>query len=222
MTLVALWWSLRHNCSVTSDWLTRALEESRARGYLGPKALEPHFEHSKGFALCWDQRSPTPPQSFLDLGSGGGLPGLYLLERWSCEGVFTDSMVKRAKFLEEVLEWDGAPGGGTVITGRVEEIAHREELIESFDLVTARSFGPPSVTAECGAQFLALGGIMVISEPPDDDVTDRWDRTGLRKLGLRSEGRERHGAAYQVLTKVARTSLEYPRSVGTPRKRPLF
>jgi 16S rRNA (guanine527-N7)-methyltransferase len=207
---------------VNNDWLPRALEESRARGFLGPKAIEPHFTHSLGFALCWDARSTTPPQSFLDLGSGGGLPGLFLLERWRCRSVFTDSMVKRAKFLEEVLEWDGAPKGGTVIEGRVEEIARYQELVESFDLVTARSFGPPSVTAECGAQFLAIGGVMIVSEPPDDDVTNRWDSKGLATLGLHSEGRERHGAAYQVLTKFASTPLEYPRAIGTPRKRPLF
>jgi len=52
-------------------------------------------------------------------------------------------MVKRAKFLEEVLNWAGAPDNGTVITGRVEETARMPELVESFDLVTARSFGPP-------------------------------------------------------------------------------
>lgn len=205
-----------------NDWLSRALEESRARGFLGPKAIEPHFKHSLGFALSWDERSTTPPASFLDLGSGGGLPGLFLLERWGCRAVFTDSMVKRAKFLEEVLAWDGAPVGGSVIEGRVEDIARDQSLVESFDLVTARSFGPPSVTAECGAQFLVIGGVMIVSEPPNDDVTDRWDEKGLALLGLRSEGRERHGAAYQVLTKVSPTPREYPRSVGTPRKRPLF
>jgi 16S rRNA (guanine527-N7)-methyltransferase len=207
---------------VNNDWLPRALEESRARGFLGPKAIEPHFTHSLGFALAWDTRSAAPPQSFLDLGSGGGLPGLFLLERWQCRGVLTDSMVKRAKFLEEVLAWDGAPKSGTVIEGRVEEIARYEELVESFDLVTARSFGPPSVTAECGAQFLKVGGVMIVSEPPDDEVTDRWNSKVLAMLGLHSEGRERHGAAYQILTKVGPTPLEYPRSIGTPRKRPLF
>ena len=207
---------------MNNDWLPRALEESRARGFLGPKAIEPHFTHSLGFALCWEDRTDTPPGSFLDLGSGGGLPGLFLLERWGCRAVFTDSMVKRAKFLEEVLAWDGAPDGGSVITGRVEEIAKVEELVEAFDLVTARSFGPPAVTAECGAQFLKIGGVMIVSEPPDDNVSDRWDDKGLAALGLISEGRERHEAAYQVLKKVEGTPLEYPRSVGTPRKRPLF
>lgn len=205
-----------------NDWLPRVLEESRTRGFLGPNAIEPHFAHSLGFALCWEELRPTPPEEFVDLGSGGGLPGLYLLDRWQCRAVFTDSMIKRATFLDEVLEWEGAPPNGEVITGRVEEIARTEALIESFDLVTARSFGPPAVTAECGAQFLKVGGVFIISEPPDDTVEDRWSAKGLAELGLRAEGRRRHGAAYQVLTKIRSTPPEFPRGIGTPRKRPLF
>lgn len=207
---------------VMNDWLPRVLEESRTRGFLGPNAIEPHFTHSLGFALCWEERAPTPPKSFIDLGSGGGLPGLFLLDRWRCSAIFTDSMVKRANFLEEVLQWDGAPENGTVITGRVEETARMAELVESFDLVTARSFGPPAVTAECGAQFMKVGGVMIVSEPPEVTDKNRWNPEKLADLGLVAEGRVRHGAAYQVLKKTHRTPNEYPRSVGTPRKRPLF
>ncbi len=207
---------------MNNDWLPRVLEESRARGFLGPNAIEPHFTHSLGFALCWEERSPTPPESFLDLGSGGGLPGLFLLDRWRCPAVFTDSMVKRANFLKEVLEWEGAPANGTVIEGRVEETARIPEFIESFDLVTARSFGPPAVTAECGAQFMRIGGVMIVSEPPQDTEIERWNPAKLAELGLVAEGRVRHGAAYQVLRKTHSTPSEYPRSIGTPRKRPLF
>src|SRR5579863_2066776 len=116
---------------VSNDWLPRVLEESRALGFLGPNAIEPHFTHSLGFALCWEEREPNPPIAFLDLGSGGGLPGLFLLDRWRCRAVFTDSMVKRAKFLEEVLAWDGAPNCGSVITGRVEETARNSDLVET-------------------------------------------------------------------------------------------
>ena len=207
---------------MNTDWLPRVLEESRARGFLGPNAIEPHFTHSLGFALCWEERISAPPLSFLDLGSGGGLPGLFLLDRWRCRAVFTDSMVKRANFLADVLRWPGAPDNGTVITGRVEETARIPELVEAFDLVTARSFGPPAVTAECGAQFLRIGGLMIVSEPPEDSGSGRWNAQILEKLGLAATGRIRHGAAYQVLEKTHATPEEYPRSIGTPRKRPLF
>ncbi len=207
---------------MTNQWLNRALEESRARGYLGPNSIQPHIDHAEGFARCWDDRSSTPPEAFIDLGSGGGLPGLVLLDRWRCRAVFTDSMAKRANFLREVLEWEGAPQGGEVIIGRVEEIAKGESLREAFHLVTARSFGPPSVTAECGAAFLKVGGVMIISEPPDDSVLGRWDENGLAELGLENQGRLRYGPAYQVLLKTSPTPDRYPRGIGIPRKRPLF
>jgi 16S rRNA (guanine527-N7)-methyltransferase len=131
-------------------------------------------------------------------------------------------MIKRAKFLEEALAWDGAPKNGTVITGRVEETARIPELREAFDAVTARSFGPPAVTAECGAQFLKIGGVLIVSEPPENSEAERWNPSKLSDLGLLAEGRIRHGAAYQVLVKIHSTPSEYPRSIGTPRKRPLF
>jgi len=61
------------------------------------------------------------------------------------------------------------------------------ELVESFDLVTARSFGPPAVTAECGVQFLRIGGVMIVSEPPDDTDSQRWNIEKLAELGLSAE-----------------------------------
>jgi len=207
---------------VTNNWLTRALEESRARGFLGPNAIEPHIAHAEGFALCWEELNVAPPESFLDLGSGGGLPGLVLLQRWQQRAVFTDSMEKRMAFLREVLEWEGAPEGGEVLTARAEDIAWDPDLDSAFDLVTARSFGPPAVTVECGVRFLKVGGMMIVSEPPDDTETGRWNKEGLAKLGLEAKGRVRHGSAYQILIKTKATLSSYPREVGVPGKKPLF
>jgi 16S rRNA (guanine527-N7)-methyltransferase len=131
-------------------------------------------------------------------------------------------MEKRMNFLREVLEWPGAPVGGEVVTGRAEDIAREPQYDGAFDLVTARSFGPPAVVAECAVRFLRVGGVLVVSEPPDDTDTTRWNEEGLAKLGLESQGRVRHGAAFQVLVKVRSTTKEYPREVGTPGKKPLF
>jgi 16S rRNA (guanine527-N7)-methyltransferase len=170
----------------------------------------------------WQEVSPTPPDQFLDLGSGGGLPGLVLLEEWRRPGVLVDSMVKRTSFLEEVLRWEGAPSQGRVVNGRTEELSRSAELEKMFSLVTARSFGPPAVTAECAVRFLRLEGFLIVSEPPADDGVDRWDEQGLATLGLHSEGRLRKGAAYQILRKVRETPITYPRGVGVPSKNPLF
>jgi 16S rRNA (guanine527-N7)-methyltransferase len=220
--LADLWWSLRHNGNVTTDWLSRALEESRARGHLGPQSIEPQIAHAEGFALCWDAIRPTPPADFLDLGSGGGLPGLVLLERWGTHGILLDSMEKRAKFLGEALAWPGAPAGGEVITARAEDAARWPELEGQFDLVTARAFGSPAVTSECAVRFLKLGGVLIVSEPPGERVDERWKTSGLALLGLVAQGRSRYGTAYEVLIKEGPTDKQYPRASGTPKKRPLF
>ncbi len=207
---------------MTAQWLYRALEESRARGFLGPMDIDTQISHSIGFATVWDGFVDTPPDRFLDLGSGGGLPGLVLLERWGTPATFVDSMIKRTTFLDEVMTWEGAPPGATIVNGRAEEISRKVAFDGQFPLVTARSFGPPSVTAECSARFLALNGLLIVSEPPNDDDTERWNLAALGQLGLRSLGRVRQGAAYHVLHKVRATPERYPRGIGTPGKSPLF
>lgn len=203
-------------------WLPRALEESRARGFLGPAAIEVQIAHAEGFALSWEDIRPNPPTEFLDLGSGGGLPGLVLLERWNCRGVLIDSMEKRMRLLIDVLAQPDAPDRGEVIIGRAEEIARFPGLSDAFELVTARSFGPPAVTAECAARFLKIGGVLIVSEPPDDSETDRWKADILGELGLEPLGRVRHGAAFQVLLKTRPTPSKFPRGIGIPGKSPLF
>ncbi len=170
----------------------------------------------------WEGLSDIPPSNFLDLGSGGGLPGLVLLQQWAVPTTLVDSMVKRTNFLREVLAWESSPPYGRVILGRAEELARQPDLDGRFPLVTARSFGPPAVTAECAARFLVVGGVLIVSEPPTDEAPDRWNASALGQLGLKSEGRVRKGAAFQVIRKIRATPDRYPREIGTPGKTPLF
>ena len=207
---------------MTIQWLYRALEESRARGFLGPMPIETQIEHALGFSRVWEGLSATPPEQFLDLGSGGGLPGLVLFENWSVSATFVDSMVKRTNFLQEVVGWEGAPRNGRVVNGRAEQVSREPGFDGQFPLVTARSFAPPAVTAECAARFLKIEGILIVSEPPVEGSADRWNPSALGQLGLRSEGRVREGAAFQVIRKVRATPDRFPREIGTPGKNPLF
>ena len=205
---------------MTSLWLTRALEESRARGFLGPGAIEPQIQHATGFVSAWNTYRADPPTTILDLGSGGGLPGLVLLETWLRPTTFLDAMEKRTTFLLEVLDSDDVPSGGRVWRGRAEELAREHAGDSRFSLVTARSFGPPAVTAECAVRFLEVGGLLIVSEPPEGP--DRWSAAGLDELGLESRGTFRDSAGYKVIEKVRPTPLRFPRSIGTPGKNPLF
>jgi len=103
-------------------------------------------------------------------------------------------------------------------------MGRREDLREAFEVVTSRSFGPPAITAESGAAFLKVEGWMVVSEPPETAVGDRWPALGLREVGLSPAGaiRVNDRFGYQLLHKEEQLSDRYPRRVGIPSKRPLF
>ena len=205
---------------MNQNWLPRALEESRARGFLGPGDFSPHITQAELFLTAWEEVSPTPPARWMDMGSGGGIPGLVLATVWASGGVLSDSMEKRTRFLAEVSEWAEAPSY-RVETGRMEELARREDLEATFNLVVARLFGPPAVTAECAVRFLKVGGVLLVSEPPESDGS-RWNQEGLEKLGLELSLLNFPTGSIAYFKKVADTPPSYPRPNGAPGRKPLW
>lgn len=158
----------------------------------------------------------------LDLGTGGGLPGLVLAEHWRADTVLLDSMERRGSFLREVITWAGVPSGLSVVVARAEDAARDTSLDGTFDLVTARSFAPPAVTAECAVRFLSLGGLAIVSDPPGGGGPERWPDEGLARLGLRGSSHRAGGFSYRVLEKVDETEAAFPRASGVPGRRPLW
>ncbi len=133
-----------------------------------------------------------------------------------------DAMERRTAFLQSAVMSLGIEGQVDVVTGRAEELARREDLASSFDVVVTRSFGPPAVTAECAVGFLRPGARMVISEPPTVEAV-RWPSAGLALLGLSAVERISSGtASLQVLRLSGELDHRYPRRVGVPAKRPVF
>lgn len=161
---------------------------------------------------------PAPVRA-LDLGSGAGIPGLALAGFWPDSAwVLVDAAQRRVRVLEDAVVRLGWSDRVTVEHGRAEELGHRADLREVFPLVTSRSFGPPAVTAECGGAFVALGGTLVVTEPPEAAAA-RWPAEGLDLLGLRAEGSQ---AGARRLVRMAPLDGRYPRRSGVPAKRPLF
>jgi len=161
----------------------------------------------------------------LDLGSGGGIPGLVLATyRPALELTLLEVRQRACRFLREAVADLHLPV--PVVEARAEEAARRADLRETFDAVVARSFGPPAVTAECAVGFLRPGGRLVVSEPPDEGgpgaPSPRWPPDDLDALGL---GPPRPGggpeASFVTLEKI-RQDDRWPRRVGVPAKRPLW
>ena len=172
------------------------------------------MRHAGGFAAA-----VASPELALDLGSGAGVPGLVLALGWpSSRWVLLDAGVRRTAFLESAIGELDLADRVRVVADRAERAARDGALRGSFDLVVARSFGAPAVTAECATGFLRVGGLLVVSEPPTE-AGDRWSAAGLGELGLQDQGR--HGPV-RVLEQIEVVSDGFPRRVGIPTKRPLW
>ncbi len=212
--------------------LDQILSDARRLGFLGPGPLDVQREHAEGFAAVTRRLTaadPGPPR-VLDLGSGGGLPGLVVaLALPDLVLVLLDANRRRTDFLTDAVARLGLGDRVIVVAERAELAGRDPGLRGRFDGVLARSFGPPGTLAECAAPFLKVGGWLVVSEPPStsEPTPDRvrWPAESLQVLGLASEAPETAEAAafaFQVLRQVAPCPERYPRRNGIPAKRPLF
>lgn len=205
-----------------SPALLEVLEGGQRRGFLGPANLEDAIVHAR-----WYARAVRAPRSFVDLGSGGGLPGLVLACTWpDARAILVEAQERRATFLELAVGRLCLASRVQVVRMRAEEAGRNTSWRGRNDLVVARSFGRPAVTAECGAPFLRVGGRLVVSEPPVADQ-DRWEWAGLELLGLEPlvtvhVGEGSRVGSYRVLHQRHPCADRYPRRVGVPAKRPLF
>jgi 16S rRNA (guanine527-N7)-methyltransferase len=163
------------------------------------------------------------PGVAIDLGSGGGVPGLPLAVAWpSTRWTLLDGSTTRAAFLEQaVAELSPWLGDRVTVLGERAEIVGRGPIRGTCDFVVARSFGSPAVTAECAAPLLRAGGRLVVAEPPGGDP-GRWDPSGVNELGLELGFSVSEPTAFQVLTQATLCPDRFPRRVGVPSKRPLF
>jgi 16S rRNA (guanine527-N7)-methyltransferase len=133
--------------------------------------------------------------------------------------VLLDSTLRRTRLLAAAAAQLELDQRVEVVFARAEDYG-RTDARGTFDLVVARSFGPPAVTAECAAPLLQVGGHLVVSEPPDETAR-RWAGAPVAQLGLADEG-VAGTPAMQRLRQAAPCPERYPRRAGIPSKRPLW
>jgi 16S rRNA (guanine(527)-N(7))-methyltransferase RsmG len=143
----------------------------------------------------------------LDVGSGGGSPGIPLAaalpER---EMTLLDAERRKCDFLRE---W--APPNAEVVWGRAEE-----QPRERWGVVTAKALAQPPVAAELCLPLVRVGGVAILW------VGESAQAETLSVVSQRLGGGApelRDGLA--VLPKLAATPPGFPRRVGVAKKRPL-
>lgn len=201
--------------------VTEVLTEAQGLGFLGPGPVTAHITHAEGFVVA----AGREPGYVVDLGSGGGVPGLILAMAWPrATFVLLDSSERRTVALARAVGRLGLEDRVVVVRARAEDVGRDPAWRGRSDLVVARGFGPPAVTAECAAPLLPVGGLVVVSEPPPGEPgRARWDPAGLAKLGLRSLRQvDLPTARFRVLEQDEVCPDRYPRRAAALAKRPLF
>ena len=132
-------------------------------------------------------------RNVLDVGSGGGLPGIVLaIVRPDMKVSMIDTVHKKTAFLTQVkaeLELANV----TVYTARVEQL----QVSDKFDVITSRAFADLSdfVNWSChlladGGRYIALKGVAPRDE--QERLPADWTVTGLEPLQVPRLGAERH------------------------------
>jgi len=129
----------------------------------------------------------------LDVGSGGGLPGIVLaIVRPDMKVSMIDTVHKKTAFLTQVKA-ELSLTNVTVYTARVEQL----QVSDKFDVITSRAFADLSDFVNWSHHLLADGGryIALKGVAPKDEqerLPAEWKVTGLEPLQVPRLGAERH------------------------------
>ncbi len=164
----------------------------------------------------------------VDVGTGGGFPGLVLsIAEPSLRVTLMDATRKKTAYLERAaaeLALDVE-----VLQARAEDAAHEPELRESFDIAVCRALGPWPVVLELTLPFCRTGGMLFGQRGADGGTEAASHAETAALLGGRVAGVEQVGTEaglenrhVVVVEKVESTVDRYPRKAGIPAKRPLI
>jgi 16S rRNA (guanine527-N7)-methyltransferase len=143
----------------------------------------------------------------VDVGSGGGAPGIPLaLAAPDREFVLLEAQQRKCRFLEQ---W--APPNARVVCGRAEE-----QGVDWAGVALAKALAPPPVAAEWCLPLVRPGGAVLLF------VGETADAEAVARVAARLGGDEPedHGGLL-LIPKLAPTPPGFPRRAGMARKRPL-
>jgi 16S rRNA (guanine527-N7)-methyltransferase len=163
--------------------------------------------------------------SLVDVGSGGGLPGLPLkIARPRLSVTLVESDQAKAAFLERAcatLELDGV----NVLARRAEEVGQDPRYREAFDVAVARALAPMPVLVELCLPLVRVGGRLLAQKTEREDV-DRAARSiemlgGAMSRVVSAPSDARRAGTVVIVEKVRPTPAAYPRRSGVPSRKPL-
>jgi 16S rRNA (guanine527-N7)-methyltransferase len=182
---------------VATPGLTALRDRAEARRALLDDAL-------RGLDLVAAEQGPL-----VDVGSGGGTPGIPLAAALPSVAVtLLEAERRKAVFLEQ---WTERLPNLSVIWGRAEE-----QPTDTFGVAVAKALAQPVTAAEWLLPLVAPGGAAILWVGPSADI-DAVGRVAARLAAVSEPARE----GFVVLRKIGPTPEGFPRRVGVAKKRPL-
>ena len=149
------------------------------------------------------------PGPVVDVGSGGGTPGLPLAAALpDREVTLLEAERRKVEFLQQ---WTAELPNLRVVWGRAEE-----QPLEQFGVAVAKALAHPPVAAEWCLPLVAEGGAVVLWIGPSADLA----RVAV-VAGKLAGGVEQSPSGFAVIRKTGPTPAGFPRRAGVAKKRPL-
>lgn len=189
------------------------------------EVIDKHFIDSISFNKAMDV---TKSLKILDLGTGAGFPGIPLKIAYpNLEITLLDSLNKRIKFLDEVIEALGLEGIST-IHGRAENYAKQVSYREQFDICVSRAVANLATLSEYCLPYVKEGGCFISYKSGSVEEELEQSKKAIFELG----GKVKEVIAFTlpetdiertfvVIEKVRKTPKKYPRKAGLPSKEPI-
>jgi 16S rRNA (guanine527-N7)-methyltransferase len=187
-------------------WLAALVRTSGLTALRDPEeARRVHLDESLS-AVAALSRYPGP---IVDVGSGGGAPGLPLAAALPERAVtLLEANGRKCEFLERIA---AEFANVTVIRGRAEQ-----QQTEAFGVAVAKALAPPPVALEWCLPLVRPGGAAILYVGPGADLG-----AAARAAGQLAGGQPRLEGGLLVVEKNAPTPARFPRRPGVARKRPL-
>lgn len=162
----------------------------------------------------------------IDVGTGAGFPSCPLkIFRDDIKVTLLDSLNKRINFLKTLS--DELDLNAECIHGRAEELAHKENYREQFDMATARAVASLPMLCEYCLPFVKKGGYFIALKGGNSDDEIGASKSAIKELGGKIDkiidyslpnGDKR---VLIAIKKISQTASKYPRNKGQITKKPL-
>lgn len=164
----------------------------------------------------------------IDIGTGAGFPGIPLKIMFpQLHVLLVDSLNKRIRFLNEVIEQLRLTDI-CAVHSRAEELAHKNEYREKFDLCVSRAVANLASLSEYCLPFVKTGGIFAAYKSADISEEVEQSKKAVSLLGGKLRNVEEfklsdteYRRSFVFIDKVKQTAKKYPRKAGIPGKNPL-